>query len=259
MENASAIFYYEESAEGNKSIEDIIAHEIAHQWFGDMVSEKNFAHLWLSEGFATYFEDMYLGAKYGTESMNEKLIDDRRKVINFVKHSNRPVIDSLSPLMTLLNANSYQKGAWVLHMLRRDMGDSLFHIFIQTYYERYKGKNADTDDLEKVAEEVSHKNLEQFFRQWLYTPGIPQLNIQWRYNEKEKTVSLTISQVQKQTLFEFSLDLAIETRTTKEKITTLKVAKRTETFSFGVADPEIKFTLDPNISLLYEGKVEKLN
>ena len=122
MENASAIFYYEESAEGKKAMEDILAHEIAHQWFGDMASEKNFSHLWLSEGFATYFEDMYLGARYGPDSMNKKLIEDRKAVIIFADHSNRPVVDSVSPLLSLLNANSYQKGSWVLHMLRKRYG-----------------------------------------------------------------------------------------------------------------------------------------
>src|SRR6266487_5059218 len=182
MENASAIFYYEKSAEENKSIEDIIAHEIVHQWFGDMATEKSFSHVWLSEGFATYLTDIYIESKYGTDNMNKELIEDRKTVINFAKHSNRPVVDSLSPLLSLLNANSYQKGSWVLHMLRKDMGDSLFHVFIQTYYDRYKGRNANTDDLEKIAEEVSHKDLKQFFTQWLYTPVIPRLNIQWQYN-----------------------------------------------------------------------------
>jgi len=259
MENASAIFYFEESAEENRPMEEILAHEIAHQWFGDMASEKSFPHLWLSEGFATYLADMYLESKYGVDTLIKELIDARKKVIAFTRRSERPVVDSLSPLMKLLNANSYQKGGWILHMLRRQMGDSLFHLFIETYYDRYKGKNADTNDLLEVAEEISHKDLHQFFRQWLYTPGIPQLEIQWKYNGKDKTVSITVNQIQSQPAFEFPLDIALETKITKEKITTLNITKRTEAFTFEVADPDVKLTFDPKTNLLFDAKIERIN
>jgi aminopeptidase N len=259
MENASAIFYYEGSAEESRPMEDLLAHEIAHQWFGDMASEKAFQHLWLSEGFATYLADMYLESRYGIDTLNKELIDARKKVIAFARRSERPVVDSLSPWMKLLNANSYQKGGWILHMLRRQMGDSLFHLFIEAYYDRYKGKNADTNDLLKVAEEISHKDLHQFFQEWLYTPGIPQLEIQWKYNGKDKTVSVTINQIQSQPAFEFPLDLELETKTSKATMTTLNITKRTETFTLGVADPDVKLTFDPKINLLFDAKIERIN
>jgi aminopeptidase N len=259
MENASAIFYYEGSAEQNRPMEDLLAHEIAHQWFGDMASEKSFPHLWLSEGFATYLADMYLESRYGVDTLNKELIDARKKVISFARRSERPVVDSLSPLMKLLNANSYQKGGWILHMLRRQMGDSLFHLFIETYYDRYKGKNADTNDLLKVAEEISRNDLHQFFRQWLYTPGVPQLEIQWKYNGMDKTVSITVNQIQPQPAFEFPLELALETKATKEKMTTLNITKATETFTFEVADPDVKLTFDPKTNLLFDAKIERIN
>ena len=257
MENASAIFYYEESAEENKSIEDLLAHEISHQWFGDMASEKSFSHLWLSEGFATYMTDVYLESKYGTDSMNRRLRDERKTVIDFARHSNRPVVDSLSSLMNLLNANSYQKGGWILHMLRREMGDPLFRKFIRTYYDRYKGTNADTDDLEKIAEEVSKKDLHQFFKQWLYTPGIPQLNIRWLYNEKDKTVAITIEQVQKQMAFEFPLQ--IKSEGDKSEIFTLNITKRTETFSIPASSTIRNISADPDTVLLFDAGIEKIN
>jgi len=259
MENASAIFYDEESAERNRPIEDLLAHEIAHQWFGDMASEKSFPHLWLSEGFATYFADMYLKSRYGVDTLNKELIAARKRVIAFVKRSNRTVVDSVSPLMQLLNANSYQKGGWILHMLRRQIGDSLFHLFIKTYYNNYKGSNAETNDLLKVAEETSRKDLHPFFRQWLYTPGVPQLDIQWKFNENNKTVTVTINQIQKQQPYEFPLELSIETKTTKEKLATLNITKRTETFTFEVEDPGVKLTFDPNTNLLFDAKIERIS
>ncbi|HEY0434786.1 MAG TPA: M1 family metallopeptidase, partial [Chitinophagaceae bacterium] len=172
MENASAIFYYEESAELHQSMEDLLAHEIAHQWFGDMVSEKSFPNLWLSEGFATYLTDVYLESRYGTDSLNRRLSDERKTVIQFDKRAKTPVVDSVSSLMELLNANSYQKGAWTLHMLRLTVGDSAFHDIIRKFYAEYKGSNANTTDFERVAEKVSGKDLRQFFTQWLYTPEV---------------------------------------------------------------------------------------
>ena len=110
MENASAIFYHENSVDGRRDQETLFAHEIAHQWFGDMATEKSFAHLWLSEGFATYLAHIYVESKYGTDSLNGEMKNDRREIINFAEQSNRPVVDSVSPYMELLNTNSYQKG-----------------------------------------------------------------------------------------------------------------------------------------------------
>jgi aminopeptidase N len=109
---------------GKRSVEPTIAHEIVHQWFGDMASEKTFAHLWLSEGFANYLTNIYWEHKYGKEEANKRLIEEREKVISFSRINNLPVVDSISELMDLLNANSYQKGSWVLHMLRAEGGDT---------------------------------------------------------------------------------------------------------------------------------------
>jgi aminopeptidase N len=258
MENASAIFYYEASAEENRSMDGLLAHEIAHQWFGDMASEKSFSHLWLSEGFATYMEMIYMESKFGVDTLNKELIDARKRVIGFAKRSDKPVIDSLSPLMNLLNANSYQKGAWVLHMLRKNIGDSLFHFFVRTYYDRYKGKNADTNDLLKIAEEISQKDLHAFFKQWLFTPGIPQLSIRWKYNESDKTISITVDQLQKQGAFQFPLQIKIGDDQ-NSKINTLIISKQTETFTFPTDAVVNNIYADPNTELLFDGKIEKIN
>ncbi|HEV8286297.1 MAG TPA: M1 family metallopeptidase [Chitinophagaceae bacterium] len=257
MENASAIFYHEESAEEDKSIEDLLAHEIAHQWFGDMATEKSFPHLWLSEGFATYLTNVYIESKYGTDSMNNRLKDERKKAVNFAKLSGKPIVDSISPVMKLLNPNSYEKGAWVLHMLRRQVGDSTFRIFIRTYYDQYKGKNADTEDLRRVAEEVTGRKLEQFFKQWLYTQGIPQLTIKWQYNEKQRSVLIKVTQQQKQ-VFQFPLEIKLISDQTFT-ITKLNITKQDETFSIPTNSVINTIYLDPNTSLLFESKAEAMN
>ena len=118
-------------------------------------------------------------------------------MLNFAKNKLRPVVDTtVTNYMDLLNANSYQKGGWVLHMLRQQLGDSTFRRGIRTYYARYAGKNASTDDLRKVLEEVSKKDLKQFFKQWLFTAGHPMLDIKWNWDEGKKAVVVNVVQKQ---------------------------------------------------------------
>jgi aminopeptidase N len=183
MENAGAIFYAENAVTGKRGTEELIAHEIAHQWFGDAVSEKSFAHLWLSEGFATALANIYIGHRFGADSARRRREADREAVLRFVQTSNRPVVDSTEDLMSLLNANSYQKGGWVLFMLQQEVGDSLFRRILQTHYQRYRGGNADTRDFQAVVEEVCGRSFRTFFDQWLYRPGVPQLQIETKQEE----------------------------------------------------------------------------
>ena len=256
MENAGAIFYSENSVNGKRSTESLIAHEIAHQWFGDMATEKSFAHLWLSEGFATYLTNIYLESKYGSDSLKKRMEIDRNQIIEFSKTNFQPVVDSISSLMDLLNTNSYQKGGWVLHMLQKEMGEKIFQKFIQTYYTLYKGKNADTRDLQAVAEEVSGKRMETFFRQWLYTPGIPKLKVTWQFDEKEKKMML-IAEQQQQTAFQFPLEIKILFPGDASQTTTLTISKPKESFSIPVQQKPSRVELDPGVSLLFDGSVEK--
>ena len=207
MENASAIFYFENSV-NDDTLDALFAHEIAHQWFGNSACEADWPHLWLSEGFATYMAHLYLESKYGVDSFNKRMIIDRLKIIAISKKRNTPVIDTTekNDLMQLLNDNTYRKGGWVLHMLRRKLGDSLFWKGIRTYYATYAGRNANTEDLQKVFEDVSGRNLHIFFKQWLYTAGHPKLNIDWKYDIAKRSIVLQIEQMQNN-LFEFPLEI----------------------------------------------------
>jgi len=246
MENASAIFYFENSVTGKGGIEDLLAHEIAHQWFGDMASEKSFAHLWLSEGFATYFTNIYWQHKFGKEAFQKRLQKERAEVIQFVKTNDHPVVDSLSPYMDLLNANSYQKGGWVLHMLRNEVGDSIFHKIVQNYYQQYKGSNADTRDFEAVAEKVSGKNLKWFFDQWLYRPGIPQLLIERDIDKDEVKLRITQQGVK----FDFPLEIEIVRTDGSSLKETIPV--NSQMIEYKIKVPDIKSVIiDPDTKLLY--------
>jgi aminopeptidase N len=258
MENAGAIFYFENSVTGEANDESLLAHEIVHQWFGDMATEKSFAHLWLSEGFATYLTHFFIESKYGTDSLNNEMKKERNEIIDFAKESNRSIVDSISPLMSLLNVNSYQKGGWVLHMLRRQLGDSVFHKIIRGYYAAYAGKNADTRDFEKICEKESGKDLKTFFDQWLYTQGLPKLNVQWKYDVKSKNVLLTVTQLQKD-IFQFPLDIKLQTASGKTQWETVSVTKQSQPFSIAVKDKPVQVFLDPKTSLLFEGSVSPVN
>jgi aminopeptidase N len=251
MENASCIFYFENSV-NDKGIESLFAHEIAHQWFGDNVTERDWPHLWLSEGFATYMTDLYLENKYGKDSLKNLLKQQRETVLRFYTNHKTPVVDTSGKdnLMHLLNANSYQKGAWVLHLLRRKVGDSLFWKGIRNYYKIYAGSNASTTDFEKVFEKVSHQNLSIFFNQWLFNPGQPMLNIQWNYNKTRKSVSIKIEQTQ-QDLFEFPLEVAF-INGDKKVIKTIHIKNK-------ITEKEIlhnmiptELVIDPDVNLLFQ-------
>ena len=250
MENASAIFYFEGSVTGKGGVEDLLAHEIAHQWFGDMASEKSFTHLWLSEGFATYLTDVYWQQKFGEEAFRKRLQKERDQVIQFVKASDRPVVDSLSSYMDLLNANSYQKGAWVLHMLRNAVGDSVFHDIVRVYYQQYKGGNADTRDFETVAERMSGQNLRWFFDQWLYEPGIPKLTVEWKADGNK--VKLHLKQTTN-AVFQFPLEVGLVSSNGKMILEKLSVKSKEEDYKLEVPFITTKLALDPNTNLLFEG------
>jgi aminopeptidase N len=246
MENADCIFYAENSITGTRRSERLLAHEIAHQWFGDAVTETDYSHLWLSEGFATYMSALYLESKYGPDTLLSMLRTDRAEVIDFSKVYVSPVVDTTKDYMKLLNAYSYQKGGWILHMLRSQLGDSIFWKGIRRYYARFRGANASTQDLESVMESASGLDLKDFFRQWLFTAGQPNLHLTWKYDEMTKLLHLTITQRQ-DTAFIFPLDIGIAGRAEsfliKNKTTELDIHADTA--------PD-RILLDPYTRLLFE-------
>lgn len=251
MENAGCIFYFENSV-NTKDIESLMAHEIAHQWFGDNVTEKDWPHLWLSEGFATYMTDLYLENKYGKDSLKNLLRDQRRLVVAYSNKHETPVVDTTKSgyLMGLLNANSYQKGAWILNMLRRKVGDNLFWKSIRTYYKTYYGRNANTNDLEKVFEKESQQDLQLFFKQWLFTAGEPRLTFSWNYNKVKKTVTLSVEQNQKD-LFEFPLDVSFLNGNQSLR-KTISIRNRKTEISFPISFEPMQFIADPDVNLLFD-------
>ncbi|MEM7375036.1 MAG: M1 family aminopeptidase [Bacteroidota bacterium] len=253
MENASNIFYSESSVTGDRRSETLIAHEIAHQWFGNSASEASWFHIWLSEGFATYFTSLYMEATYGREPLLTLMQANRTQILSS-SASRKPVVDpSVTDLNALLNTNSYQKGAWILHMLRRKIGDEDFQQSVRTYYETYQFSNALSKDFQEVVEEVSGQQLDAFFQQWLYQPGFPVLETDWTYDAKKKSIQLSIKQTQKGKLYQFPLDIRLDPKVKGTSIIQkLEISEKEESFSIKVPWEPYQVVLDPDTWLLFK-------
>lgn len=195
MENAGAIFYAEGGYVSRRMSESVVRHETAHQWFGDAVTERDFHHLWLSEGFATYF-DLVAGAALDGDSVLARGM--RGLARGYLRSGvvDRPVLDTtVTRLTDLLDANSYLKGAWVLHMLRGVVGDTAFFAGIRDYYRTWRDSSVLSADFERVMERAAGRNLGWFFDEWLRQPGYPQLQVAWRA-EGDTAAVLEVSQAQ---------------------------------------------------------------
>lgn len=195
MENASAIFYADQIFRRRSMSEGLIAHETAHQWFGDAVTTREWPHVWLSEGFATYFAALWTEHAHGDSAFVEELRRMRETVVNAKVSLEKPVVDeSLSDLRYVLSSNVYQKAGFVLHMLRRQVGDSAFFRGVRGYYLAHRHGNALTADFVREVESASGQRLDWFFDQWMRRPGFADLTVGWRWEKGTKALLLTVAQ-----------------------------------------------------------------
>jgi aminopeptidase N len=252
MENAGCIFYAENSVTGKNQNESLFAHETAHQWFGNSVTERNWHHVWLSEGFATYLTHLYNGHFFGEDVFKEALNKDRERVIRFANRKLAPVIDTtIINYNQLLNTNSYQKASWFLHMLHEKIGDSLFYKSLQEYYLTFKDSTALTIDFQNIAENISGQNLDAFFHQWLYQPGFPKLKVEWNQNISNE-LNLKIRQVQKNYLFKFPLEIEIQFINGNKIAKTIEISDWETTIKIPLNEKVEAIQLDPDVKLLFE-------
>jgi len=261
MENAGNIFYSERSVSGTRASEGLIAHEVAHQWFGDSVTERDWHHIWLSEGFATYFTQLYNEFVHGRDEMVRGMQGARSTVLAFyAANPELPVIaEQLTDPNELLNRNAYQKGAWVLHMLRRQVGDEAFWAGIRDYYRVYRGGNALTEDLQSIMENASGQELRWFFDQWTRVPGHPVISGQWSYDAAADQVQLHLTQTQASTEpFRFALDIGLDLGADAPmRVETVQMDRVEQTFTIAAGKAPIELTLDPNTWLLFDGGISR--
>lgn len=257
MENASNIFYYENSVAGKTDIEGLVAHEIAHQWFGNSASEGDWYHVWISEGFATYFANLYLENRYGSKRLMEEMETDRKQVISYFQKNPSPIVNtSITDITKVLNTNSYQKASWVLHMLRHEIGDQKFWEGVREYYRQFQLSNAMTDDFRLVMEKISGKDLKGFFDQWIFRAGQPKLEIVWQYDPGQKQVRMTVEQKQEK-LYDFPLEMSFSEPVGQVQVEKIKITSRKQEFLIPAAQKPAALTLDPSVWLLFEGTISQ--
>ena len=192
-----------------RGIVELMAHEMAHQWFGDSVAIKTWADLWLSEGFADYFEAVFVERYDGREAFRENMRKAAETYFNYAQKRRAPIYDTeTEDLFKLLNANNYQKGKWVLHMLRGLLGDETFFKAIRAYYRAHEHSTASTEDLRAALEKVSGKDLKEFFARWVYAAGHPRYEASWSWQRKGG-LTIRLRQTQEDAPFLNPLDVEI--------------------------------------------------
>ena len=250
MENATVIFYGEKGVSAGRGP---VVHEVAHQWFGNSVTESDWDDVWLSEGFASYFTHLYREHYEGRDAFVDALQRSRTNVLQAGrKLPDTPVVhQNIDDMSKVLNGLVYEKGAWVLHMLRAEVGLDHFWSGIREYYLRYRDGNASTGDFRQVMEQASGQNLQPFFTQWLNRGGHPMLKASWKYDADRKLVVLSVQQTHVGE--PYSLLLEVEVRTGDDAVThRVALTERSTTAELASERMPEAVTLDPGTWLLAE-------
>jgi aminopeptidase N len=255
MENASEIFYADQPFRTGRMTDEVVAHETAHQWFGDAVTEREWPHLWLSEGFATYFAALWDRASRGDSAFRARMSAIRSTVLaDTTAVAKRPVIDTIETnLLALLNRNSYEKGGFVLHMLRVQVGDSAFFRGLRAYYAAHRHSTALSDDLRAALESASGQKLGWFFDQWLRRPGYPELTAAWRYDSTSREVAVTITQGDRFGAFRVPLTVAVVDSAGVEHRASISLSAAADSagqLRLPLPSPPRDVVLDPDVELL---------
>lgn len=271
MENTSlttlggSILYPEASADfyahggiyahpGGYKSEVLLSHELAHQWFGDLVTCKDWSHVWLNEGFATYYSFLFAGHRHGRDEMLYCLYSDRSHLLDVKDEQNRPIVfRRYEEPGQQFDYRAYGKGAWVVHMLRSQLGEELFRRCIKTYLEKFEYETVVTEDLNSIVEKLSGRSFDRFFDQWVYHSGIPELSVSYSWDENEKLARISVNQEQKisdqNPVFRFPLALSFKTKSgiVNQQV---EVKEKDEDFYIHLDSAPLIVRLDPNFELL---------
>jgi aminopeptidase N len=246
MEHASEIFYGEKAVAGRPAF-SLVAHETAHQWFGDSVTENDWDDVWLSEGFATYFALLTTEHYQGRDALVTGLKRSRASVFAAEKKLPGVAVVEDKPWKGIPNPIVYQKGGWTLHMLRGQMGTEKFWEGIREYYRRYRDSNASTDDFRKVMEEIAGADLGWFFHQWLNRPGSPVVEGGWRYNAGTKKIEIELAQTQPGDAYRLPLEVGVDRRTER-----IEMTQKQQRFEIAADKEPSELLLDPNTWILMD-------
>ena len=265
MESATSIFYGDDSVNDPKSTRwrNVIIHEMAHQWFGNAVTENDWDHVWLSEGFATYFTHLFIEHAYGRDEFVAGLRADRDAIREFdLKNPTYRIIhDNLADMgQVLSSAGTYKKGGWTLHMLRGVIGDTAFWTGIREYYKRYRDSNATTEDFRRAMEEASGQELGWFFDQWLTRGGMLKVRARWTFDAAAKALRLDVEQLQQGAPLRMPIEVAalVEGESTPRVLRIdVRNARETFTLPLGIDKEPKAVTLDPRTLVLMDADTSR--
>ena len=247
MENATAIFYDERALAEGRNVELTVAHETAHQWFGDAVTEPEWAHVWLSEGFATYFAALFIEHADGAAAFRQIMEAERRRIVAPARNVSPIVNTGEQDLFKILNVDTYDKGSWVLHMLRGRLGDERFFDGIRRYYRDHEHGTGVTADLQRAMEAASGIALAGFFDQWVLRPGFPRLRVASAWNANQRAATITIEQIQPADWPTFRMPLTLELTTAAGRIRkAVDVEERLERYSIPLDSQPLGIVVDPD-------------
>lgn len=222
--------------------EALIAHELAHQWWGNMVTCANFHHIWLNEGFATYSEALW----YEKRDNDIQSLHNRMSSNRYFGSGTIFVEDATSVWNIFDYDLSYAKASWVLHMLRHVVGDSAFFAGLQEYGDRYRFKSAVTEQFRDVMEEISGKDLDSFFQRWIYGEYYPIYEVV--YNQSDSNLLVRINQIQDSNIFEMPIDIKATFVDGSESTWVVQNTERNELFTLPIPDGKAieNIKLDPD-------------
>jgi aminopeptidase N len=242
---------HEAASEPQSSSVDLVTHELAHQWFGDLVTCQDWSHLWLNEGFATFWAAVYREHRYGRDEYLNEVREDRERYLDEDRQRyRRPLVTSYySDPVDLFDRTTYQKGFMVLDMLRYVLGDEPFFRAIAHYAAAYRNQTVVTDDLRKAVEESSGKELGWFFEQWVYKAGYPELSVSQEWDEAAKQVRLIVQQTQARDamtpLFRMPVDVEFTTPGGKRTVR-LEISREREEYSYELDAQPLMTRFDPD-------------
>jgi aminopeptidase N len=261
MEAASAIFYAPGSVVGDRNVRwrNVIIHEIAHQWFGNAVTERDWNDVWLSEGFATYFTALFIEHAYGRDEFVEVMRRSRQTVLDFDAKTPdyRVVHENLDDMSRVTTPMTYQKGAWVLHMLRQRLGDDRFWTGIRAYYQRFKDAGASTSDFREAMEQVSGQDLAPFFNQWLYQGGVPRLVGTWSWDAASKAVTIELRQTQAGAPFQLTVEVGIQSSGAAQSLERVDMTGAQARATFRADREPVAVVIDPHVRLLAANEISR--
>lgn len=262
MENTTATLHSDAAQQDARELtdvnrwEDVIAHELFHQWFGDLVTTESWSNLTLNESFANYSEYLWNEYKYGKDAADAHNYKEMEGYINSKSESKDLVRFHYSDKEDMFDAVSYNKGGRILHMLRNYIGDSAFFKGMNNYLTTNKFKSAEAQQLRLAFEEVTGKDLNWFWNQWYYGKGHPKFNITYQYNPSAKNVEVIVNQTQVENVFSLPVGIDVYNGTAKTHYTVWTKSK-SDTFTFASGSQPDLVNFDADKILLTEKKENK--